>query len=85
MSVTTAFVHFEPTKVFFSFTQADQSSSSCLQLLPRVAESQPGLGKHRVLVPHSVRMGSAGGFIKQLLWSLSRRVHGGHGSRHFSA
>lgn len=54
MSVATAFVHFEPT-----FAQANQSSSFCLQLLPRLAENPSGLGEHGVVVPRSTRVGSA--------------------------
>lgn len=35
---------------FNSFAQADQISSSCLQLLPKVAEDQPGLGQHSTVL-----------------------------------
>lgn len=49
MSFATAFVHLN-LPGFSSFAQADQLSSSCLQLLPKVAEDQPGLGQHSTVV-----------------------------------
>lgn len=51
-----------------SFIHIDQSSSSCLQLLPRVEEKQTGLGRHSVIIPSPTGLGSAWGFINQSFW-----------------